>query len=188
MKLNPVVTPVFPTDALRWRVGTVRALVLLGAVAAPLLTLVLWTSDDWLRAVAPQLTGLAADTRFTIDDRARAWGAAASLPVLALVLWTLWRLWQLFGEYARGQVFSRAALGHLRGFARGLLALGLAGPLLRTAVALALTVGNPPGQKLLVLSIDLSDYAQMLVGAVLLTIAAVMDHAAALAEDNAGFV
>lgn len=188
VKQHPLPGSLMPIASLRGRVRTVRALVLLGAVAVPLLMLVLWTSDDWLRAVAPQLTGLAADTRFTIDDRARAWGAAASLPVLALVHWTLFRLWQLFGEYAAGQVFSRAAVGHLRGFARGLLALAITGPVYRAAVALALTLGNPKGQQMLVLSVDLSDYTQMLIGAVLLTIAAVMDQAVVLAEENEGFV
>jgi hypothetical protein len=174
--------------ALQWRVRTVRALVLLGAAALPVLMAVLWTSDDWLRGAAPQLTGMAGDTHYTIDGRARAWGAAASVLVLLLIEWTLWRLWQLFGEYAAGRVLAGSAVGHLRGFARGLLALAICGPLYRTAVALALTIGNPPGQKMLVLSVDLSDYTQMLIGAVLLTIAAVMDQAVALAEENAGFV
>ena len=41
---------------------------------------------------------------------------------------------------------------------------------------------------MLVLGVDLSDYTQMLIGAVLLTIAAVMDRAVALAEENASFV
>lgn len=188
MKALPTSAGAMLAHRLRWRVRGVRVLVLLGAVAVPLLMLVLWTSEDWLRAVAPQLTGLAADTRFTLDGRARAWGAAASLPVLLLVHWTLFRLWQLFGEYAAGQVFSRAALSHLRGFARGLLVLAIAGPVYRAAVALALTVGNPPGQQMLVLGVDFTDYTQMLIGAVLLTIAAVMDHAVALAEENEGFV
>lgn len=185
MQPSPLATPAHP---LRLQVLAVRALVLLGALAVPLIMLVLWTSDDWLRAVAPQLTGLAADTRFTLDGRARAWGAAASLPVLLLVHWLLFRLWQLFDEYAAGRVFSQAALGHLRGFARGLLVLALAGPVYRAAVALALTVGNPPGQRMLVLGVDFTDYTQMLVGAVLLTIAQVMERAAALAEENEGFV
>lgn len=188
MNFVPTSPGAMPADPLRWHVRWVRLLVVLGAVSVPLLMLVLWTSDPWLRAVAPQLTGLAADTRFTIDARARAWGAAASLLVVALVHWTLFRLWQLFGEYAAGQVFSRAALGHLRGFARAVLALAIAGPLYRTAVALALTLGNPPGQKMLVLSVNASDYTQALIGAVLLTIAAVMERAAALAEENEGFV
>lgn len=184
---SPSVLP-GPVAALRWRVRSVRALVLLGAVALPLLMAALWTSDDWLRGAAPQLTGMAGDTPYTIDGRARAWGAAASAVVVLLIEWTLWRLWQLFGEYAAGRVLTARAAGHLRGFARGLLALALCGPLYRTAVALALTIGNPPGQKMLVLSLDLSDYTQVLIGAVLLTIAAVMDRAVAVAEENAGFV
>ena len=61
-------------------------------------------------------------------------------------------------------------------------------PLLRTAVGIALTLGNPPGQRLLVFTLSWNDYLSMLCGAVLLAVARVMADAVRLAEDNAGFV
>lgn len=106
----------------------------------------------------------------------------------ALGLWTLWQLWQLFGEYAAGRVFGAVALGRLQRFARGVAALAVLGAPWRTLLALAFTWHQPPGQRLLVLSVSSNDLWLVLLAAVLLALAEVMAGAVALAEDNAGFV
>jgi len=61
-------------------------------------------------------------------------------------------------------------------------------PLQRAAIGVALTVGNPVGQRVLVLGVNWSDYAAILCAAVLLASAAVMAEAARLAEENESFV
>jgi len=165
----------------------VRALVLLGVAVLGVVPLLFWLSPDWVRAAAPEMANLG-DHPITLDGRALALGALSSLPVLGAALWMMGRLWQLFGEYRHGRVFSATALVALRGFARALLLGALLAPVQRTALGLALTWGNPPGQRMVVVSLQWSDYMGMLVGAVLLAITTVMAEAARQAHENAGFV
>jgi len=115
-------------------------------------------------------------------------GALASLPGILLGLLALWHLWRLFGEYAAGRVFGRPAQQHIKAFAWCMLASALLAPLQRAAIGVALTLGNPPGERLLALSVSWSDYVAILCGAVLLAIAVVMSQAGQLAEENDGFV
>jgi len=165
----------------------VRALVLVGVAVLSLVPLLFWLSPDWVRAAAPEMASLGKHP-ITLDSRALVLGALSSLPALGVGLWMMGRLWQLFGQYHQGRVFSPTALVALRGFARALLLGTLLAPVQRTALCLALTWGNPPGQRLLVVSLQWSDYMGMLLGAVLLAVTTVMAEAARLADDNAGFV
>ncbi len=167
----------------RW----VQALAVLGVLCLLWVPAAFWLNPDWVRAVGPAAAGLGGAT-VTVDARARWLGAAGSVPGVLLGLYTLWRLWQLFGEYGAGRVFGPAAQRHLRGLARGLLALALLGPVTRTLMALALTWGNPPGQRMLVLGLGWHDYLGVLTGAVLLAVATVMAEAARLAAENDSFV
>jgi hypothetical protein len=57
-----------------------------------------------------------------------------------------------------------------------------------TALALALSFGNPPGQRYLVLTLSINDYFAVIIGGVLVAVAAVMREAARLADENASFV
>jgi len=168
-------------------VGLVRALAVLGAASLLLLPPLFWANPTWLRLAAPAAAGLDS-SQVTIDAQAQWLGLAGSLPGVALGLWSLWQLWCLFGEYGAGRVFGLAAQQRLAGLARGLLVLALWGPLQRMLIGLALTWGNPPGQRMLVLGLGWHDYLALVSGAVLLAVATVMAEAARLADENAGFV
>lgn len=160
----------------------------LAMVATVVVPVAFWLTPDWVLSQAPTLSGLDAQTRLTLDGRALALGALATLPAVACSLWLLMRLWQLFGEYLVGRIFSPLALQALRGTARALLLGAVLAPLQRTALALAFTLGNPPGQRMLVLGLGSSDLVPLLTGAVLLAITSVMAVAARQADENASFV
>uniref|UniRef100_UPI003785082A DUF2975 domain-containing protein n=1 Tax=Aquabacterium sp. TaxID=1872578 RepID=UPI003785082A len=172
---------------LRSLVWVVRALTVLGATTLCLVPLLFWLSPDWVRSAGPSIAGIG-DHPTVIDERALLLGALSSLPGVLLGLAALWQLWQLFGEYGAGRVFGRLAQRHLRGFAWCMLASALLSPLLRAAVGVALTLGNPPGQRLLAFSLSWNDYVGILCGAVLLAVAVVMSEAVRLAEENDSFV
>ncbi|NRF67622.1 DUF2975 domain-containing protein [Aquincola sp. S2] len=176
-----------PTRGLRFLIGFVRLLAVLGGVALVLVPAMFWLTPDWVRAAAPVMSGIG-DHPMVIDERALLIGATVSLPSVLLGLYGLWHLWRLFGEYKAGRVFGLDAQRHLRGFAAVMLASALLAPLLRAAVGVALTLGNPPGQRMLVLTLSWNDYIAILCGAVLLAIAAVMADAVRLAEENESFV
>lgn len=165
----------------------VRVLTAIGAAVLCTVPPVFWLSPDWVKAKGAAIAGLG-NHPLVIDERALLLGALGSLPAIGLGLFALWHLWLLFGEYARGRVFGAASHRHLRRFAWGMFASALLAPLQRAWVGVALTLGNPPGQRLLVIELSWNDYVAILCGAVLLAIATVMAEAVRLAEENDGFV
>ena len=173
---------------LRWLTRTVRVLALLGALALLSVPALFWSDAQWVALAGRGIVGLAPDARIVVDERARWIGMALTVPGLLLALWALLALWRLFGAYARGHFFDRDAQCNLRRFAWGLLLSAVCLPIQRAAAGVALTWGNPPGERMLVLGLGWHDYLGVLVGAVLLAIAWVQTVAAQLAEENAGFV
>ncbi|PZA09746.1 DUF2975 domain-containing protein [Rhodopseudomonas palustris] len=107
---------------------------------------------------------------------------------IVVMLWGLVNVRALFGEFACGQVFTATAATHLQRFGIAVLAQGALGPITATALALALSLGNPPGQRLLVLTLSSNDYVSVIVGGVLIAVATVMREATRLADENASFV
>ncbi len=163
----------------------VRAMCVLGALGLLAVPLWFWSSPEAVRTLAPQFAGVQA---VTVDTRALLLGALLSVAPVALGLYALWQLWRLFGEYGAGRVFGRPALAHLRRFGWALLGSALLAPLVRAAGSVVLTLGNPPGQRMLVLGLSWNDYLAVLLAAVLIAIATVMAEAVRVAEENQGFV
>ncbi|MCK9918903.1 DUF2975 domain-containing protein [Microbacteriaceae bacterium K1510] len=116
--------------------------------------------------------------------------AAASIMAVPTVvmMWGLWHVRALFREFAVGRVFTVEAARHLQVFGMAVLIQGPLGPLTATALAMALSLANPPGQRLLVVSLSINDYLALIIGGVLLAVATVMREAARLADENASFV
>ncbi|KPF95789.1 hypothetical protein IP86_18055 [Rhodopseudomonas sp. AAP120] len=127
-------------------------------------------------------------TRLPLDAGNQALAAVIIAVPVAVMLWGLINVRALFGEFARGQVFTATAGTYLQRFGIAVLAQGALGPITATALALALSLGNPPGQRLLVLTFSSNDYVSVIVGGVLIAVAAVMREATRLADENASFV
>lgn len=172
---------------LRWLCRLVRAGALLGAVAAVTVPPGLWADPGLAGAVGATMGGLGCE-HLTVDTRARWLGAAVSLVPATLGLAFFGLLWRLFGEYAAGRALTAPAQRHLQRLAGVLLAMALVQPLLRAAYSVVLTMGNPPGQRHLVVSLSSDDYIGTIVGLALLAIATVMRQAVAAADENRGFV
>ena len=183
----PTAPPVALSASLRRLCAVVRAMAALCALALLLGVPYVWASPERIAQAWGQMNGLGGHA-LTVDARAQALGGALLALAVGVALFALWQLWQLFGDYAQGRVFSRAALGRLRRFAFGVVALGALAPLVRALMVMVLTLGNPPGQRLLTLGLSSDDFLSLLVGLVLVAIAAVMGEAVRLAEDHAGFV
>lgn len=114
-------------------------------------------------------------------------GLIVAVPI-GVVIWGLWHVRAMFREFAEGHVFTVSVAHHLQRFGAAALAQALLGPLTATALALVLSLGNPPGQRYLVIAFSINDYLALIVGGVLVAVAAAMREAARLADENAGFV
>ena len=183
--MTPAASPRPLPGSLGRVVLVVRALCVLGVLTLVAVPFWFWLSPENVLALGPQMAGV---RDIVVDDRARALGAAVSLLPIGIGLYALWQLWQLFAEYGAGRVFGRAALARLKRFAWALLAAALLAPLVRAAMSVVLTLGNPPGQRQLVIGLSWDDYLAVLLAVVLIAIATVMAEAVRVAEENEGFV
>lgn len=165
----------------------VRSLCLLGLALCAAVPVYLWAQPELLIEMVRTDWGIG-DRLLQTDLTARSFGLLAiSLPA-GMLAYVLWQVWALFGGYAQGQVLTLRAAQQLRRAAVALTALGPSLPLSKALCLLALTLGNPPGERLLHLSISMQDYLSLLSGLVLLAIASVMREAVRLAEENAEFI
>jgi hypothetical protein len=123
---------------------------------------------------------------FTAATRWRLVGVVAAQMALAGIV--LWQLWRLFGRYRQGDVFGPQALRHMRALGWSMVGLALSQPLLRALMSVAISWGNPPGKRMLQLTVGSNDYALLLLALVLVALGRVMAEAARVAEENEGFI
>lgn len=141
----------------------------------------------WTRSLLLARLG-EAGARLPLDPGAQAVAGLITTVPVGVLVWGLFHVRALFRDYARGAVFTAAAAQHLRRFGVSVMLQGPLGPLTATALALALSLANPPGQRLLVLTVSINDYVALVVGGVLVAVAAVMREAVQIADENAAFV
>jgi Protein of unknown function (DUF2975) len=162
-------------------------MVLVGAIVLALLPFVFWLMPSWAAPWVSQMTALPGGA--VRPAPLTPWlGALATLLPVGLGLAALWQLWQLFGAFAAGRALTHTAQQHLRRFAIVLLVLAVCEPIYRAAMSVLFSLGNPPGQRQLIVGLSSHDYLQVLLALVLLAIAIVMGDAVRAVEENQTFI
>lgn len=178
----------FSSDGLRrirrlaW---VVRLLCLLGVVVIGTLPFIFWAQPGWVADWASQQANI---NKVQLDLGSRLWGMAATLLPASVSLFSLWQMWSLFGCFAQGELLARRPASHLRRLGFGLCVLAAAQPLGHTLAILALTWGNPKGERQLWFGLSSDHYLALLFGLLLLALAQVLSEAARVADENAEFV
>ncbi|HXP98145.1 MAG TPA: DUF2975 domain-containing protein, partial [Telmatospirillum sp.] len=112
-----------------------------------------------------------------------------ALSVVSLpALWGLWALKKLFEGFATGAIFTIAAARRLRHCGYALMVAAGLSPIGSMLLSAALSLDLPKNGRSLVISLSTDDLVLLLIGGVLLVVARVMEEAARIAEENAGFV
>ncbi|MCB6179348.1 hypothetical protein LHP98_14585 [Rhodobacter sp. Har01] len=111
-------------------------------------------------------------------------GAVALGPVLL----ALAQMRALFALYRRAEILTSAAAGHILRSGRWLLVLAAVQVAVRPLQTIALTLGNPPGQRQVAVSLTGEMLWLALAGGLLVVIGWAMQEAARAAEENRGFV
>ncbi|NKX44646.1 DUF2975 domain-containing protein [Roseicyclus persicicus] len=157
----------------------------LGALLV-LLDVLVWLDRDALERGAALL--LPEGTAYALTPVALAGGFVMGHLVLGLLLVALWQAHRLFAAFARGEILVPESGARL--FRIGLaFALVLPAQMLGSAVAsVLLTLGNPPGERVLSISVDPAHAMLAAAGLLILTVGWVMAEAARIADDNAQIV
>lgn len=163
----------------------VRLLCLFGVVVIGTLPFIFWAQPEWVADVAARTWNL---HTMQLDLGSRLWGLAASMVPTTVSLFTLWQMWSLFGCFAQGELLAHRPAQHLRRLGLGVSTLAAAQPLGHTLAILALTWGNPVGERRLMFGLSSDHYLALLFGLLLLALAQVLHEAARVADENAEFV
>ena len=162
-----------------------EALAILGIAVVVVYECYLWTdSTAMLKYLLRGVSKLAAVP--TGDLVVAAW--FADLVPVALFLFAMGNVVLLFRRLRSARVFHPDVPLLLTRIGRLACASAVAGIVARTIVALALTSGNPPGQRQLVISISSGDITSVITGLLLLVFAYVMQEALRIDEENRSFL
>ncbi|MFN3302980.1 MAG: DUF2975 domain-containing protein [Roseateles sp.] len=163
----------------------VRLLSLAGALLLGTMPFLFWAQPDWVAQVVTQQWGI---PKIQLDMGARVGALLATLLPAGVSVFALAQMWALFGCFARGELLARAPAAHLRRLGLALCLLAAAQPLGRTLAILALTLGNPEGERQLWFGLSSDHYLALLFGLLLLALAQVLYEAARVADENAEFI
>jgi len=121
------------------------------------------------------------------------WGTRLALFANAVVITAasalvLWQGVRLFNDLAKGQVFGETTARHIRMMGFAFLISAGTSILGKTVMILLVTLGNPPGQRQLAISIGSAEILAVIVAGLLLAMGHILVHGAQIEADNRGFV
>ena len=176
-----------PNAGIRRFSRTLRWVSTLLIVAVPLGISWTWANFDPLSPLLPLTVGVAFDAeRITVPILVG--GFSLNMLPGGIAMYGFWHLRQLFGLFLEDRYFDREAINHVRRFAATALAYGFAVPLSRMLIVMLVSLSNPPGERVMILSISSDDLVIVFLGAVFFLIARVWDKAREIDDENAQIV
>ncbi len=156
-------------------------------VAVPVGVIWTWANFDSLSAILPSTAGVDFDAENITLPILVAGGMLNMLPGV-IAMYGFWHLRQLFGLFLEDRYFDREAIQHVRRFAAAALAYGFAAPVSRILITLVVSLTNPPGERILRLTISSDDLVIIFLSAVFFLIARIWDKAREIDHENAQIV
>lgn len=156
-------------------------------ILLPLIEAVFWIYFNQIYTQTPlgSMTPLPVHVDHDISARSRFLAFLAGLPTMGATIFGLVRLKSLFQLYEDGLIFTELNVRCYRGLGRTLIAWAGCDVVRFSLLAIALTIENPPGQRVVTLGIDSGELAAVFVGLIVLLVSWVMDEARRLQEDQA---
>jgi len=115
---------------------------------------------------------------------ARLMGFVVVMIPTGVAMFGLYYLMRLFQLYEQGQIFRLDNVRCFKKLSRVLIWWFVAGIVHKSLLSVALTLHNPPGQRMITLELGSPDLTALLVGGILAVIAWVMEEGRKLQEDQ----
>lgn len=142
-----------------------------------------WADPGWLMTAFPGLPAATAPSGMK-STAVLVLGALTLIPITM----ALAQMRALFARYRAGEILTPPCARHILRSGRALMGLAVLQMVILPLQILVLTADNPPGQRIVSLSLNSETLWLLLAGGLLVTIGWVMTEAARAAEENAGFV
>ncbi len=154
------------------------------AVLFLVINALLWVVPDWAEYVARSLSGLSPAIPLSLGGGVRFMGGMLSSLHLGVLAYALFVIAGIFRVFAEGEWLRPEISGRLHRFGLALLLFGASTPLVRSLMALIVTMQNPEGQRALSIAFSGNDFVIALVGVLMVMLGYAFREAVAIAEDN----
>lgn len=166
---------------------------LIGILLLPLIPVLIWGlgSEKFLLSGEAYLylvpKGVSFD-RGLLTPEVRLAGFVISMIPMTVVISGLWQLRKLFIRFSKMEVFSCGTVRQMRLVALHLIAIGTIMPMSGALMSLATSFSNPPGLRVISITLGGGELASLFIGAVFLAISWVLVEGKKLADENQQFV
>ncbi len=105
----------------------------------------------------------------------RIYSSLAALAVSSILMWGFYVLIKLFSLYEKGVIFSRGNVECYRKLGYIIIISMIAGIIHNSAMSVIISLHNPPGQRVVTLSLSSADIAMCIIGMIVVLISWIMD-------------
>jgi Protein of unknown function (DUF2975) len=159
---------------------------LLTVVALPFAVPYTWVGD--IGFLAQRANILASNIQNPIEDWQRVVGALLTAIPVILMCVGLWRVRLCFLSFSQGQVFTAAAVNHLREFAVWMMRSAIAALIVGGLLSSLLTIGNAPGTRLVAIGVSTEQILLLFFSGVVWLMADIIRRGQDLAQENSTFI
>ncbi|MGE4423528.1 MAG: DUF2975 domain-containing protein [Pseudodesulfovibrio sp.] len=173
-----------------------RTIFIAAFVLSPVVMTVLWLSGGELLfggGWSTTIIGLVRDNvsldaahapAFPLAWSQRWLGLAVGLIPLGATMLCLWWLVRLFGLFSAGEIFSGNTVKYIRRTGWTMLAGVALMPIHEALMTLVLTIHNPPGQRMITISLESGDIRDLLIAGIIILVSWIMDEGRKLRETD----
>jgi hypothetical protein len=154
------------------------------AVALLIGNVAMWLFPDLGYDAARLQSGLKPDTPISVTPSAFAFVLVVSTAHVGLLAAAMWDMARLFAGFSKQAILVPDTGMYLRRAGIFMLLFAALSPVARTIGALAVTLANPPGQRLFSISLDSQDMVLGLIAVLLVMVGHILTEAALIADDN----
>ena len=147
----------------------------------------IWLRPAWIEAIVVPRVGISGYP-VTLDGLSMTLGFLIAAVPLAVLAYGLNEVRLIFRDFGHGETVTGTLATRLERFGAAVALQALLNPLVSTLLGVVLTLGNPPGQRVLAISLSSHDVVSVLVGMLVIGVGAVMREAARIARENEGFI
>jgi hypothetical protein len=163
--------------------GTMRRLLLVLICIMPAVNALVWVFiNDFPEAMHRNILPYFVTVPLPVS--AQAMGFVVCMIPTGIAMLGAYHLMRLFGLYEQGLIFRSANVRCFKSLSRVLIWWFAGGMVERTLMGIALTLHNPPGHRILTISLGSPDLTALLLGIILAIIAWVMEEGRKLQEDQ----
>lgn len=113
---------------------------------------------------------------FPLPWSTRLFGLAASMIPLGIAMLSLWWLIRLFRCFVIGEIFTENTVKYIRRLGWTMVAGVAAAPIYEALLTIVLTIHNPPGQRLVTISFESTDFEELITAGIIILVSWIMEE------------